>query len=172
MVSARQLQGSSKYFLDADIEECFDNIDHHYLLNRFNCLRMFRKQIQAWLKAGIMNFHRDTSSGVNPKGTFQGNVIFLLLMNIAFHGMENYVVKEFVKNKVKAIWYANNFVSFGKIFNNVQKAKKLVVEFLKPVGLKLAEEKTRIGYSMKIKPGTTGLIGLNFFSYHFQNIGE
>jgi RNA-directed DNA polymerase len=39
---ARQLQGGPKYFLDADIEECFDNIDHQYLLNKLNTSRMFK----------------------------------------------------------------------------------------------------------------------------------
>lgn len=167
---ARQLQGGPKYFLNADIEGCFDNIDHHYLLNKLNCSRMFRRQIQAWLKAGIINFRQDAFSEINLKGTPQGGVISPLLMNVALHGMENHVVKEFGRNKVKVVRYADDFVIFGKTIVDVQKSKELVVEFLKPVGLRLSEEKTRIGHSMETKTGTTGPIGLDFLSYHFRNI--
>ena len=167
---ARQLQGSPKYFLDADIEGCFDNIDHLYLLNKINCSRMFEKQIQAWLQAGIMDLQQDGSSEVNLMGTPQRGVISPLLMNIALHGMENYVVKEFGRNEVKVIRYADDFVIFGKTLRNVQEARKLVTEFLNPIGLRLSEEKTRVGHSMKVKPGTIGPIGLNFLSYHFRNI--
>ena len=46
-VIARQLQGGSKYFLDADIKGCFDNIDHKYLLRKLNTLKMFENQIRA-----------------------------------------------------------------------------------------------------------------------------
>lgn len=55
---ARQLKGVPKYFLGADIEGCFPNIDHAYLIKQLNCSRMFEKQIQAWLKAGIMELCR------------------------------------------------------------------------------------------------------------------
>ena len=30
----RQIQGAPKYFLDADIKSCFDNISHDYLLKK------------------------------------------------------------------------------------------------------------------------------------------
>ena len=59
---ARQLQGGAKYFLDADIEKCFDNIDHEYLLNKLNTSNMFREQIRFWLKAGIMHTTIEESS--------------------------------------------------------------------------------------------------------------
>lgn len=42
---ARQLQGGPKYFLDADIESCFDNIDHTYLINKLDTISMFKNQI-------------------------------------------------------------------------------------------------------------------------------
>ena len=71
---------------------------------------------------------------------------------------------------MKVIRYADDFVVFGKTLENVQKAEKLISEFLKPIGLNLSEEKTHIGHSMKKMPGTTGPIGLNFLSYNFQNI--
>jgi RNA-directed DNA polymerase len=167
---ARQLQGGSKYFLDADIEKCFDNIDHEYLLNKLDTSRMFREQIRSWLKADIMHTTIEESSEVNEAGTPQGGVLSPLLMNIALHGMEKHVIKEFSRNEVKVIRYADDFVVFGKTLENVQKAEKLISGFLKPIGLNLSEEKTRIGHSMREMPGTTGSIGLDFLSYNFQNI--
>merc|ERR1712115_40493 len=53
-VIARQLQGGPKYFLDADIKGCFDNISHEYLLEKLNISKMFKRQIEAWLKTDIM----------------------------------------------------------------------------------------------------------------------
>jgi RNA-directed DNA polymerase len=84
--------------------------------------------------------------------------------------METHVTKEFGRNKIKVIRYADDFVVFGKTLEDVQKAEKLVSEFLKPVGLCLSTDKTRIGHSMENKLGTTGFIGLDFLSFHFYNV--
>lgn len=167
---ARQLQGRPKYFLDADIEKCFDKIDHQYLLNKLGTINMFKHQIWSWLKAGIMDPIEKDFSEINDMGTPQGGVLSPLLMNIALHGMENYVTKEFGRNKIKVIRYADDFVVFGQTLEDVHKAKKLVIEFLEPVGLNLSPEKTRIGHSMEKKPGTSGPIGLDFLSFNFYNI--
>ena len=167
---ARQLQGGPKYFLDADIEKCFDKIDHQYLINKLDTISMFKGQIWSWLKAGIMDPSENDSSEINEMGTPQGGVLSPLLMNIALHGMETYVTKEFGRNKIKVIRYADDFVVFGKTLEDVQKAEKLVSEFLKPVGLSLSQDKTRIGHSMENKPDTTEPIGLDFLSFHFYNV--
>jgi RNA-directed DNA polymerase len=167
---ARQLQGKPKYFLDADIEKCFDKIDHQYLINKLDTINMFKHQIWSWLKAGIMDSTENDSSEINEMGTPQGGVLSPLLMNIALHGMENFVSKEFKKNKIKVVRYADDFVIFGKTLKDVQKAEKLVIEFLKPVGLNLSADKTRIGHSLERKPGTYGQIGLDFLFFHFYNI--
>jgi RNA-directed DNA polymerase len=73
-------------------------------------------------------------------------------MNIALHGMEDYVKREFKWDKVKVVRYADDFVIFGQTLEDVQKAEKLVTEFLKPIGLNLSAEKTRIGHSLEKKP--------------------
>merc|ERR1711933_336441 len=170
-IITRQLQSTSKYFLDADIEKCFDKIDHIYLVNKLNTIKMFKHQIQSWLKAGILDLIDKDSSEINNSDTPQGGVLSPLLINIALHGMEEYVTKEFGKrNQIKVIRYADDFVIFGKTLTDVQRAKELTIEFLQPVGLNLSETKTRIGHSMEKKPGTSGPIGLNFLSSHFRNI--
>lgn len=165
---ARQLQGGSKYFLDADIEKCFDKINHEYLINKLNTISMFKAQISAWLKVRIMSPTENDSSEINEMGTPQGGVLSPLLMNIALHGLEAHVVTKFGRNKIKLICYADDFVVFGKTLKDVQKAKKLVIDFLKCVGLNLSA--TRIGHSMENKPGTTRSNSIDFLSFSFQNI--
>jgi RNA-directed DNA polymerase len=84
----RQIQGAPKYFLDADIEGCFDNIQHEYLLRKLNTTNMYRNQIRAWLKAGILDHTEKEAGPPNETGTPQGGIISPLLSNIALHGME------------------------------------------------------------------------------------
>jgi RNA-directed DNA polymerase len=50
----RELAKTSKYILDADIAQCFDKINHETLLKKINTFPSLRKQIKAWLKAGVM----------------------------------------------------------------------------------------------------------------------
>lgn len=170
-VIARQLQGGPKYFLDADIKGCFDNISHKYLLEKLNISKMFKLQIEAWLKAGIMADSEEDSYEINEAGTPQGGVISPLLMNIALHGLENNILKHFKKrNAIKVVRYADDFVVFAKNLDDVLKAKEIIIKFLKPIGLSLSEEKSRVGHSMEKLPGTEGPPGLNFLGYHFRNV--
>ena len=139
---ARQLQGGPKYFLNANIEACFDNIDHTYLLKKLNTSRMFSNQIKAWLEVGIMHDIEKKSIDINESGTLQSRVLSPLLMNIALHGMENTVVDKFGRNKVKVIRYADDFVIFAKTLEDIKKTEEIVSAFLKPIGLNLAKDKT------------------------------
>jgi RNA-directed DNA polymerase len=170
-VIARQLQGGPKYFLDADIKGCFDNISHEYLLEKLNTSKMFKRQIEAWLKAGIMTDSEEYSYEINEAGTPQGGVISPLLMNIALHGLENNILKHFKKrNAIKVVRYADDFVVFAKNLDDVLKAREIIIEFLKPIRLSLTEEKSRVGHSMEKLPGTEGPPGLDFLGYHFRNV--
>jgi RNA-directed DNA polymerase len=75
----------AKYVLDADIAKCFDRIDHEALLNKLNTFPTIRRQVRAWLKAGVMDGKQLFPTS---EGTPQGGVISPLLANIALHGME------------------------------------------------------------------------------------
>ncbi|MEB3829198.1 reverse transcriptase domain-containing protein, partial [Phormidium sp. CCY1219] len=44
-----------KWVLDADIAKCFDQIDHEKLLNKLDAFPAIRRQIKAWLKAGVID---------------------------------------------------------------------------------------------------------------------
>jgi RNA-directed DNA polymerase len=143
----------TKYVLDADIEGCFDNINHEYLLNKLNAPSNIRRQVKSWLKAGILIKGEILNS---ESGTPQGGVISPLLANIALHGMENNFY-EWTKTwkggkrknaeAIAFIRYADDFVFIHESLERVQEAKILIEEFLKPIGLKLKESKTNICHS-------------------------
>jgi RNA-directed DNA polymerase len=149
------------YVLDADISKCFDRIDHAYLLEKLQCPTPVRNQVKAWLKAGIMD------KGVFDKpvaGTPQGGVISPLLANIALDGMIRDLEKQFPKiqnarriggkvvNKitppVRIIRYADDFVVLHPELEVIYKAKEAIEAWLKPVGLELKPEKTRICHTL------------------------
>jgi RNA-directed DNA polymerase len=63
------IKAKAKYVLDADISKCFDKIDHKALLYKLNTFPTIRRQIRAWLKAGMMDNsqYQETSEGT-PQG--------------------------------------------------------------------------------------------------------
>jgi RNA-directed DNA polymerase len=156
----------TKYVLDADIEGCFDNINHEYLLDKLNCPSNIRKQVKAWLKAGILD-----NQGFLPSdsGTPQGGVISPLLANIALHGLEN-LLYEWAKTwkggkranaeSIAFIRYADDFVFLHESLDKVKEAKTIIEEFLKPVGLKLKESKTKICHTTE---------GFDFLGFNIQS---
>lgn len=80
-----------KWVYDADIRKCFDQIDHQALLNKLNTYPQMRKQVRAWLKAGVMEGYANNLKEpvtTTELGTPQGGVISPLLANIALHGLE------------------------------------------------------------------------------------
>ena len=44
-----------KYVLDADIEKCFDRINHDALLAKLNAIPLIARLVRGWLKAGIID---------------------------------------------------------------------------------------------------------------------
>jgi RNA-directed DNA polymerase len=81
-----------RWVLDADIEACFDRIDHSALMDRVR-LRVKDKRVlglvKAFLKAGILTElgeHQDTHTG-----TPQGGILSPLLANIALSVLDEHV---------------------------------------------------------------------------------
>ncbi|MBP5977915.1 group II intron reverse transcriptase/maturase [Brasilonema sp. CT11] len=143
-----------KFVLDADISKCFDKIDHLALLQKLSIFPTIRRQIRAWLKAGVMDNQQfqETSSG-----TPQGGVISPLLANIALHGMENRI-KQYAetlkgdkrKNKkaLSLIRYADDFVILHENLSVVQRCQMIISEWLKDMGLELKPSKTRLTHTL------------------------
>lgn len=147
-----------KFVLDADISKCFDRIDHKALLNKLNTFPTIRRQIRAWLKAGVMDNMQYLETS---EGTPQGGVISPLLANISLHGMEERV-KEFAdtlptksgfgkrdnRKALNFIRYADDFVILHEDITVVQRCKEIISEWLKGMGLELKPNKTRITHTL------------------------
>ena len=80
---------SPAWVLDADIEACFDTIDHDWLLAH---TPMDRRILRSWLKAGVLD--RGNLYPID-KGTPQGGVISPTLMNHTLNGLEHHIAQHF-----------------------------------------------------------------------------
>ncbi len=149
-----QIRYQSKFVLDADISKCFDRINHSKLLEKVNTFPKARKQIKAWLEAGIL----DKGETIFPtEGSPQGVVISPLLANIALHGME-LKVKEYAATwkgqkrenmkSLSLIRYADDFLVLHKDLNVINTCKEILEEWLSEVGLELNQEKTKIKHTL------------------------
>ncbi len=88
-----------KYVLDADIAGCFDHINQKALLSKLNTYPAMRRTIRSWLQAGMLD------QGVfapTSCGTPQGGVISPLLMNVALHGLETFVIQKLPEGWIKS----------------------------------------------------------------------
>lgn len=168
------IKQKAKYVLDADISKCFDEIDHQALLRKLNTFPKLRRQIKAWLKAGVIDLNgyanHDKNRTVNStfKGTPQGGVISPLLANIALHGMENAILMEFPKrNAPSIVRYADDFVILHEELAVVQKCQDIVSKWLNDMGLELKPSKTRISHTLKEHQGNRGFdfLGFNIRQY-------
>ena len=163
----RELAKTSKYILDADIAQCFDKINHETLLKKINTFPRLRKQIKAWLKAGVMD---NGIFGKTETGTPQGGVISPLLANIALHGME-YHINHVTGAKQKTyqphlIRYADDLVILHKNLEVIQECKTALEEWLQSLGLELKPSKTRICHSLQ--PLGDEKAGFDFLGFNIR----
>jgi RNA-directed DNA polymerase len=153
-----------RWVLDADIEACFDSIDHTALMDRVR-LRVKDKRVlalvKAFLKAGIM-----TEAGRkedSDTGTPQGGILSPLLANIALSVLDEHLMapwrpggamdrtsrRHARRAKGLPTWrivrYADDFVVlvYGQR-DDVEVLREAVVQVLAPLGLKLSPVKTRV----------------------------
>jgi RNA-directed DNA polymerase len=177
-ISIRQ---KAKYVLDADIAKCFDCIDHKALLNKINTFPTIRRQVRAWLQAGVMD---GKELFPTSEGTPQGGVISPLLANIALHGIENQINQAFPKlyKSGRETWfhkkgehflppqlirYADDFVVIHENLAVVQRCQQIIAEWLKDIGLELKPSKTRISHTLEKYEGNRGFdfLGFNIRQY-------
>lgn len=168
------IKQKAKYVLDADICKCFDRINHEVLLRKVNTFPTMRRQIAAWLKAGVL----DGSCRVATcQGTQQGGVISPLLANIALHGMESLITQSFptkypVINGKKVtirpprlIRYCDDFVIMHDDLTTIRKSQQVISEWLKDIGLELKPSKTSITHTFTPYQDR---VGFNFLGFHIQ----
>ena len=169
-----------KYVLDADIAKCFDKINHKRLLEKLNTYPTLRRQIRAWLKAGVMD---RKELFLTLEGTPQGGVISPILANIALHGMEE-IIKEISKNfdmkrpngyqipkrdkrnSVSIIRYADDFVIIHENIEVILLCKEVISQWLGNMGLELKPSKTKITHTLNGYKNETA--GFNFLGFEIR----
>lgn len=152
-----------KWVLNADIEKCFDQINHKVLLTKLNTFPEAERQVKSWLTAGILE--GDLFEESNDMGTPQGGVISPFLANVALHGLE-YHIENFAakldlresdgkatpqrtrKTSTTLVRYADDFVLLHASKQAVIECRSEIDRWLKNIGLKLKESKTHINHTL------------------------
>lgn len=134
-----------KWVVDADIQGCFDNISHAFLMNTIGNFPA-RKLIAQWLKSGYIEHGEYFAT---QSGTPQGNIISPILANVALHGMETALgIKynnrsEIIGNRA-LVRYADDFVIFCETKEDAEQVQAAMGQWLSLRGLNLSKEKTKI----------------------------
>jgi RNA-directed DNA polymerase len=152
------------WVLDADIEACFDSIDHTALMSRVR-RRVKDKRVlslvKAFLKAGIMTETGDMQD--SDTGTPQGGILSPLLANIALSALDEHLMAPWQpggpmdrasrrhERRVKGqptwrvVRYADDFVVLvhGQR-GDVETLHEDVAHALTPLGLRLSPAKTKV----------------------------
>ena len=137
------------WVLEADIESCFDRINHNWLLQH---IPMEKTILRQWLKAGYLEKGRWWPT---DEGTPQGGIISPVIANLALDGLEACLKDTFKKSrrkphrgfnpKVHLVRYADDFIITGHSQQILEEQVKPVVDsFLAERGLRLSASKTRI----------------------------
>jgi RNA-directed DNA polymerase len=153
---------SYEWIVEADIEACFDHIDHVALMDRVR-RRVKDKRVlglvKAFLHAGILTEHGRFERAVT--GTPQGGILSPLLANIALAALDEHFARAWQQMGANAgqrqrrrarggatyrlVRYADDFVI--AVAGDRHHAEALVTEtaaVIAPLGLALSAEKTRV----------------------------
>ncbi|WP_198328538.1 group II intron reverse transcriptase/maturase [Psychrobacter faecalis] len=157
--------GSAQWILEVDIEGCFDNISHEWLLDN---IPMDKQVLRKWLKSGVVDMGQLKQT---TAGTPQGGIISPTLANMAMDGLETYLSEHFGakgskkarRHKVYLTRYADDMVISGISKQLlIDEVKPKVADFLAIRGLSLSPEKTKVTH---INEGFD-FLGWNVRKYH------
>ncbi|AMW28862.1 group II intron reverse transcriptase [Limnospira platensis] len=125
-------------------------MNHEYLLSKIHCPSRLKRDLKQWLKAGVLD------NGVfenTEAGTPQGGVISPILANIALLGMIRLIEKLYPRKSdnrpfARVIRYADDFVVISKDLEIIEQCQTAISKWLKPIGLEIKPEKTRICHTL------------------------
>lgn len=123
--------------LEADIEACFDNIDHTALMDRLRA-RIKDKRVLALvkssLKAGVLTATGSREGSIT--GTPQGRILSPLLANIALSVLDDHFTQQ--------QWQTMMATEQQRQKRRRHGLREQVATVLAPMGLRLSPEKTRV----------------------------
>src|SRR3989441_543792 len=147
-----------QYALKLDIAKCFDRIDHKALLAKTQTSPVIRRQLKAWLKAGILE---DDHLVPTTAGTPQSGSCSPLLALIALHGMDEAITRVYPQARVIA--YADDGVVLHEDRQVLEHCQELLRAWLAEMGLHLNEAKSSIRHTLEgDQPG------VEFLGFHIR----
>ena len=168
-----------RWVLDADIEACFDRIDHTALMDHVR-IRVKDKRVlrlvKAFLKAGILTELGELED--THTGTPQGGILSPLLANIALAVLDEHLQAPWkpggeMSTRVqrakrvrhgepnwRVVRYADDFVVLVRgERQHVQRLRDQIADVLAPLGLRLSPAKTQIVHMSE---------GFDFLGFHIR----
>lgn len=168
-----------RWVLDADIEACFDRIDHTALMGRVR-MRVKDKRVlalvKAFLKAGVMTDLGDLEN--SHAGTPQGGILSPLLANIALNVLDEHVHapwkpggtmsttsrRRYRRQRGLPNWrlvrYADDFVVLVTGTRaDVDALQEEIATVLATMGLRMSPSKTRVVHMSE---------GFDFLGFHIR----
>jgi RNA-directed DNA polymerase len=172
-----------KYVLIGDIRKCFDRINHQFLIEKLDTYPLMKRQVSAWLKAGIMDKEEERTLFPST-GTPQGGVLSPLLSNIGLHGIEEELGKWISskpaynpsgtlissknrRSRLILVRYADDFRLLHPDLDVIKEGKERISELLKPMGLELNPEKSGICHTLLTSEGKGP--GFKFLGFWIRN---
>ena len=141
----------AQWILKADIQSCFDNISHEWILQHIPIDKEILRKI---LKCGFVS---QKEFYPTDKGIPQGGCLSSVICNIALDGLEGILTRQC--ESIHFIRYADDFIVIGpnrEIL--VQSVVPVIQKFLSERGLSLSREKTIITHAKN---------GFLFLGYEF-----
>ncbi len=168
---------SYEWVLEADIEACFDTIDHTALMDRVRrriADRRVLALVKAFLKAGVLTDTGEREQTIT--GTPQGGILSPLLANIALTHLDEQFAADWERTmstvmrrrtrrrKGLGTWrlvrYADDFVVMvAGTRANAEALQAVVADRLAPIGLRLSAAKTSVVHIDE---------GFDFLGWHIQ----
>jgi RNA-directed DNA polymerase len=168
-----------RWVLDADIEACFDRIEHAALMDRVRARikdKRVLRLVKAFLKAGILTELGEVED--TATGTPQGGILSPLLANIALSALDEHLhapwhdggsMSTSMRRRRRGwkelpnwrlVRYADDFVVLvSGSREHVVALREEVIQVLAPLGLRLSPAKTQIVHMSE---------GFDFLGFHIQ----
>jgi len=163
---------SAEWVLEGDIQGCFDNISHAWMLTN---IPTDTEVLRKWLRAG---FVESRTWFPTEAGTPQGGIISPVLANLTLDGLEQLLWERFRplhgqrspfgrkyhNPRVHLIRYADDFIITGRSREQLEtEVRPLVEAFLRERGLTLSPEKTKVTHVSE---------GFDFLGQHVRKRGD